>query len=98
MESDNNMPARRTVAEVARHFSEYINRVVFRRERFVLFRGNRPVAELRPVHPGLLLAELPVLFEALPHLSPEDAAAFEADLKAGRKALDAEPLRDPWQV
>ncbi len=83
---------------MARHFSEYINRVVFRRERFVLLRGNRPVAELRPVHPGFPLAELPALFEALPHLSAEDAAAFEADVRASRKALDAKPLRDPWQV
>jgi hypothetical protein len=53
------MPIRRTVTEVARNFSDYIGRVLFRRERFVLLRGNRPVAELRPVDVGVPLADLP---------------------------------------
>ena len=35
----------RSVTEVARHFADYINRVVYRGERFVLMRGNKPVAE-----------------------------------------------------
>jgi antitoxin (DNA-binding transcriptional repressor) of toxin-antitoxin stability system len=39
----------RSVTEVARHFADYINRVVYRGERFVLMRGNRPVAELGPL-------------------------------------------------
>jgi hypothetical protein len=91
------MPTRRTVTEVARHFSDYISRVLFRRERFVLIRGNRPVAELRPVNIGVPLAELPALFASFPHLDLDDAAAFEADLETGRAALDALPIRDPWQ-
>ena len=37
-----------SVTEVARHFAEYINRVSYRGESFVLVRGNKPVAELRP--------------------------------------------------
>lgn len=90
------MPIHRTVTEVARHFSDYISRVVFRRERFVLLRGNRPVAELRPLHAGVPLAELPALFASFPHLDPEDAAAFEADVEAGRAALSSMPIRDPW--
>jgi hypothetical protein len=90
------MSISRTVTEVARNFSDYINRVVFRHERFVLLRGNRPVAELRPVHLGVPLAELPALFASFPHLDPEDAAAFAADVEAARAALDALPVRDPW--
>ena len=38
-----------TVTEVARHFAEYLNRVASRGECFVLMRGNKPIAELRPV-------------------------------------------------
>jgi len=91
------MPIPRTVTEVARNFSDYINRVVFRRERFVLLRGNRPVAELRPVHVGVPLADLPALFASFPHLDPEDAAELEKDLEAGRAKLDALPIQDPWQ-
>jgi hypothetical protein len=91
------MPIHRTVTEVARNFSDYINRVLFRRERFVLLRGNRPVAELRPVNVGVPLAELPDLFASFPHLDPDDAVAFEADLETGRAALDSQPIRNPWQ-
>jgi hypothetical protein len=91
------MPIHRTVTEVARNFSDYINRVLFRRERFVLLRGNRPVAELRPVNVGVPLADLPSLFASFPHLDPDDTAAFEADLETGRAALDNLPIHDPWQ-
>jgi hypothetical protein len=91
------MPIRRTVTEVARHFSDYINRILFRRERLLLIRGNRPVAELRPVNAGVPLADLPALFASFPHLDPDDAAAFEAELGADRAALDALPVRDPWR-
>lgn len=63
----------------------------------MLLRGNRPVAELRPVHPGVPLAELPALLANLPHLDPEDAAAFEADLNASRAALNTLPIRDHWR-
>ena len=38
-----------SVTEVARHFAEYINRVAYRGECFVLMRGNKPIAELRPL-------------------------------------------------
>ena len=91
------MPIRLTVTDVARNFSDYINRVLFRRERFVLLRGNRPVAELRPVNIGVPLADLPALFASFPHLDPDDAAAFEADLESGRAVLDTLPIHDPWQ-
>lgn len=33
-----------SVTEVARHFAEYIDRVSYRGESFVLARGNKPVA------------------------------------------------------
>lgn len=38
------MPETLTVTEVVRHFADYVNRVVYRRESFVLVRGNKPVA------------------------------------------------------
>ena len=90
------MRSRPTVSEVARNFSDYIDRVVHRGERFVLMRGRKPVAELRPVNQGLRLRELPGLLSSLPHLSPEDTAAFESDLTDARRELDQIPLRDPW--
>jgi antitoxin (DNA-binding transcriptional repressor) of toxin-antitoxin stability system len=86
-----------TVTEVARHFAEYINRVAYRGECFILVRGNKPIAELRPLPAGKWLAELPALCASLPHLSPIDAAQFAVDLTAAREALARVEVHDPWR-
>jgi antitoxin (DNA-binding transcriptional repressor) of toxin-antitoxin stability system len=85
-----------TVTEVARHFADYINRVAFHGERFVLMRGNKPVAELRPVPSGGRLGELPELLASLPRLSVEDATAFSEELGAARDEMASGAPRDPW--
>lgn len=85
----------RSVAEVARHFAEYIDRVSCRGESFVLVRGNRPVAELRPLPAGKRLGELPVLLASLPHLSPAEADELADDLTAARQALAREAWEEP---
>jgi antitoxin (DNA-binding transcriptional repressor) of toxin-antitoxin stability system len=85
-----------SVTEAARHFAEYINRVVYRGESFVLVRGNKPIAELRPLPAGRRLAELPALLASLPHLSATDAAQLADDLMAAREVLAREEVRDPW--
>ena len=76
-----------SVTEVARHFAEYINRVSNRGECFVLVRGNKPVAELRPLQVGKRLAELPALLASLPHLSSAEATQLAGDLTAARQVL-----------
>lgn len=86
-----------SVTEVARHFAEYINRVAYRGECFVLVRGNKPVAELRPLPVGKRLAELPMLLSSLPHLAPDEAAQFADDLGAAQAELACAEVRDPWQ-
>jgi antitoxin (DNA-binding transcriptional repressor) of toxin-antitoxin stability system len=85
-----------SVTEVARHFADYINRVAFRGEHFILMRGKRAVAELRPVPAGKRLDELPTLLASLPRLSLDDAALLATDLDEERSALSGEPLRDAW--
>jgi antitoxin (DNA-binding transcriptional repressor) of toxin-antitoxin stability system len=86
-----------TVTEVARHFAEYINRVAYRGECFVLVRGNKPIAELRPVPAGKRLVELPALLASLAHLSPTEAAQLADDLTAAREALARAEVHDPWR-
>jgi antitoxin (DNA-binding transcriptional repressor) of toxin-antitoxin stability system len=86
-----------SVTDVARNFAEYINRVAFRGERFVLMRGKRPVAELRPVATGKRLRELPALLASLPRLSESEAVDLAADLDAARRDLSQASLRDPWE-
>ncbi len=85
-----------SVTEVARNFADYINRIAFRGERFTLMRGNKPVAELRPVPSGRRLGELPELLASLPRLSPDDASALAEDIEAARSELSEQPLSDPW--
>ena len=85
-----------SVTEVARNFVEYINRVAFRGERFVLMRGKKPVAELRPVPTGMRLGELPGLLASLPPLGPEDAAGLAGDMERFAAELRETPIRDPW--
>lgn len=91
------MPETLTVTEVVRHFTEYVNRVVYRRESFVLTRGNKPIAELRPVPSGRRLAELPGLIASLPRLSATEADEFAADLDAARDELAGMEVRDQWE-
>lgn len=82
------MPTRLTVTEAARNFSEIIGRVRFKGERFVLFKGGKPVAELGPADAAapVHLGKLPAVLEGLPHLEPEDADRFAIDLESGRTA------------
>ena len=90
------MDLKTTVTEVARNFAEYVNRVAFGGESFVLMRGKKPVAELRPVPVGKRLEELPGMLDALPRLSEEEAAELAGDLDNAREELGGVPLRDPW--
>jgi len=76
-----------TVTEVSRHFADYLNRVAYRRESFTLVRGNKPLAELRPLPAGARLSELPGLFASLPHLSSVEATEFGVDLAEAQEEL-----------
>lgn len=89
-------PKALTVTEVIRNFSDYISRVAYQRESFILCKGKRPMAELRPVAAGKHLSDLPALLAVLPHLSERDAESFSEDIKAEREALGAEELKNPW--
>ena len=91
------MPQTLSVTEIARHFAEYINRVAYRGECFVLVRGNKPIAELRPLPVGKRLVELAALLASLPHLSSTEATQFAEDLTAAREALARAEVHDPWR-
>ena len=86
-----------SVTDVARNFADYINRVTFRGEHFLLLRGRKPVAELRPVPAGRRLGELPALLASLPRLSPSDVEALSDDLSRAASELPPGLPRDPWE-
>ncbi len=83
-----------TVTDASRNFADYINRVVYKGERFVLIRGSKPVAEISPVISGKCLKELPEIFKSLPKLSDSDN--FNKDLTEIRKQLNKGRLKNPW--
>lgn len=87
---------RLSVTEMVRGFSDYVNRVAYRRERFILLKGRKPVAELRPLASGRLLGELEEVLRSLPALSASETAEFEADIEDARARLAREEPRDPW--
>jgi len=84
-----------SVTQAARHFADYINRVVYRGDRFLLLRGNRPVAELGPVPAARRLGDLPTIMAALPRLTAEEAEGFARDIEASRVELAHAGVRDP---
>ncbi len=91
------MTERLSVTRLVRNFAEYINRVAYRGERFLVVRGKKPVAELGPVPAGRRLGELPDVLASLPHLSEADAVGLAEDLRKAREELSQAPARDPWQ-
>lgn len=85
-----------TVTDAVRHFSDYINRVNYKRESFVLCKGSKRVAELRPVPAARRLGDLPAVLKSLPHLSKNDAKDFIDDIEADRIKFSDKEMRDPW--
>jgi len=86
-----------SVTELVRNFSDYLNRVTYRGERFTVLRGRRVVAELGPAPTGVSAKELPDVLRSLPHLTPDEAEAFERDIEDARARLSIEGVRDPWE-
>lgn len=81
------MKSRVSVTEVARNFSDYLDRVAYDGASFVLIRGHRAIAELCPLPVGRRLAELPELLAALPRLTETEARSFADDVEAARARL-----------
>jgi hypothetical protein len=85
-----------SVTELARNLSNFLARVAYRQEHFRIRKGNRIMAELRPVPGCLTLGDFESLLKTLPKLSEEDAEAFEKDLAEIRRAAADDKGRNPW--
>ena len=83
-----------SVTEASRNFDDYINRVVYQGERFVLIRGNKAVAEISPVVSGKRLKELSKIFGKIPRASEDEN--FGKDLSEIRRNLNKGRLKNPW--
>ena len=85
-----------SVTDVARHFSEYINRVTYRGDRFVLVKSGKEVAELKPVPRGRRLSDLATVLKTSAGLTKEEADAFSRDVDAARAEMNQPGVSSPW--
>jgi len=86
-----------SITQAARNLSEVVNRVAYRGESFLLIKGRKMVAELRPVLSGKKLRELPDILAAMPGLSEKEKKSFAGDLAHLRKKTRPESVADPWE-
>ena len=69
---------RLTATQAARGFSEILNRVHYRGERFLIERGGRPIGELRPAAPTRFTGrDLLSLLRSLPPIDDDYLDAVE---------------------
>ena len=86
-----------SVTEAVRNFADFINRVAYRGEHFVLERGGRPVARLVPVPQAGRLGDLPQLLATVPGLGRENAETFAGDMENASDGLPPVAEGGPWE-
>jgi len=74
-----------SITEAARNFSDFVNRVAYRGERFFLIRGKRRVASLSPVGDVCSVFELERALGDIPRLDPAECSGWLSDLEQLRR-------------
>ena len=85
--------------EAVRNFSELLNNIKYRGDRYTVIRGGKPAASLVPVEPvrsGATLADLRKIVQAFPHLDRSDNS-FEADVVAAASSQPSMPEAMSWE-
>lgn len=85
--------------DAVRNFSELLNNIKYRGDRYTVIRGGKPAASLVPVEPatrGATLADLRQIVRALPHLDSSDTS-FAADVMAAATSQPAMPEAISWE-
>jgi antitoxin (DNA-binding transcriptional repressor) of toxin-antitoxin stability system len=80
-----------TATDAVRGFSELLNGIRYRGDRYTIMRGGKPVATIGPVEGDTVartLGEIPGLFRSLPLIDSEDTT-FAADVA---EASSLQPL------
>jgi prevent-host-death family protein len=88
-----------TSTEAVRNFSELLNNIKYRGDRYTVIRGGKPAASLVPVEPlksGMRLADLGEIMRSLPHLDSSDKT-FEADVMASVEMQPSMPEALTWE-
>ena len=93
------MEKRITATRAVRDFSEVLNTIKFQGAHYIIERGGKPVASMKPVgekRDFKTLGELKALLKRIPRLD-EELDAFESDLEAILKNQPVMPTEDLWE-
>jgi len=88
-----------TSTNAVRGFSELLNGIRYRDERYTILRGGKPVATIGPVEGAAVartLGEIPGLLQSLPRIDPDDTT-FAADVAEASAAQPYLPATPPWE-
>ena len=83
------------VTEAARNFADCVNRAHYQNVTFVLLKGGSPVARLVPDNEKVCTGRDLVSALAAAKLPPDEAKAWNRDLRAARKGL--KPVSNKWR-
>jgi antitoxin (DNA-binding transcriptional repressor) of toxin-antitoxin stability system len=87
-----------SATEAVRNFSELLNNIKYRGDRYTVIRGGKPAASLVPVEAprsGATLVDLQKIVRDLPHLDSSDVT-FAADVVAAAGARPEMPEALSW--
>jgi antitoxin (DNA-binding transcriptional repressor) of toxin-antitoxin stability system len=93
------MEKRISATRAVRDFSEILNTIRFKGVHYVIERGGKPVASMKPIDEKTdfkTLGELKTLLKNLPRLD-EELDAFAADLEDIRKDQPIMTMGDVWE-
>lgn len=85
--------------EVVRNFSELLNNIKYRGDRYTVIRGGKPAASLIPLEVSraeITLSALTKIVRSLPHLDSADSS-FEADVIESAKSQPSMPTVLSWE-
>ena len=91
------MPTPITITKFSRALADFINFVYYRNESFLLLRGNKAVAEIRPVSKNMSLGDLSVLLRGGSGLSKEENLDFLRDVEDIKKESAKDRGRNKWE-
>ncbi len=93
------MEKRISATRAVRDFSEVLNTIKFKGVHYVIERGGKPVASMKPIDEKtdlMTLGELKTLLKKLPRLD-EELEAFAADLEEITKNQPLMATGDLWE-
>jgi len=93
------MEKRITATQAVRDFSELLNTIKFKGVHYIIERGGKPVASMKPIDDSkdsATLGDLKILLRKLPRLD-EECEAFASDLEDIRKNQPLMAMEDVWE-